>query len=154
MGTTGMSAIKRARTAAVVAAIAAAATLAGPVSTASAGGSCTANLCSQTWNDSGTGFYALKNWCKDGGSNGTSTTTRPTCGTQKKDYLHPGDRTRGTQDWDVFQVNGGRCYKVDFELTPGYDFSKTFDRRGKSTVWVKVSDNGFAKVRSVGTSSC
>ncbi|WP_406502002.1 hypothetical protein OHA04_37950 [Streptomyces sp. NBC_01590] len=154
MGISRLSAAKRARTAAVLVAIATAATLAGPAPTASAGGSCTPGLCSQTWNNSGTGFYALKNWCRSGDGNGASTTTRPTCGTQKRDYLYPGDRTAGTKDWDVFQVDAGFCYKVYFEVDAGWDFPRTYDRRGKSTLWVKVANNGFAIVNSVRSSTC
>ncbi|WP_405708306.1 hypothetical protein [Streptomyces sp. NBC_00046] len=156
MGISRTSALKCVRSAAVAAAMAGVVSVAGPASTASAGASCN-NGCSQTWNDSGTGFYALKNWCKSGGGNGSWTTKKPTCGPdQKRDYLYPGDRTKGTQDWDVFQVDGGFCYDVDFEVTPpwGNDFHKAFDRRGKSTIWVKVANSGFAKVRDVSSKHC
>ncbi|MET9965938.1 hypothetical protein ABZZ80_08490 [Streptomyces sp. NPDC006356] len=139
---------KHVTTAATVAAIATAATLAGPAPTASAGGSCRPPLCSQTWNDSGKGFYALKNWCKSGGTTGSYTTEKPTCNNQKRNWLRPGERTKGNQDWDVFQVKKGRCFKVDFEITPGYDFSKKYNRKNKKTIYVKVANNAFAKVRS------
>lgn len=154
MSRSGMSAAVRVKGAAVVVAVAAAATLAGPAAPASAGGKCRPGLCSQTWNDSGKGFHAWKNWCKSKGTTGSWTTKKPTCGNQKKSYLSPGERTPGKKDWDVFQVRAGHCYDVDFELTPGWDFNKKFDRRGKKTIWVKVADNGFAKVRSVSTRHC
>ncbi|MFI7322736.1 hypothetical protein [Streptomyces venezuelae] len=140
--------LKHARAAAIVAAIATAATLAGPAPTASAGGRCQPPLCSQTWNDSGKGFYALKNWCKSSGSTGSYTTKKPTCDNQKRNWLSPGERTKGNQDWDVFQVKKGRCFKVDFQLTPGSDFSRKYNRKNKKTIYVKVANNAFAKVRS------
>ncbi|WJV44137.1 hypothetical protein [Streptomyces flavofungini] len=146
--------LKHARTAATVVAIGTAATLMGPAPSASAapptsaGDRCRPPLCSQTWNDSGKGFYALKNWCLNGGTTGTATIKKPTCNNQKRNWLKPGERTRGTQDWDVFQVKKGRCFKVDFELTPGRDFSKKYNRKNKKTVYVKVANNAFAKVRS------
>lgn len=146
--------LKHARTAAAVVAIATAATVAGPAPSASAapsesaGGSCRPPLCSQTWNDSGKGFYALKNWCKSTGGTGSYTTKKPTCNNQKRNWLKPGERTKGTQDWDVFQVKKGRCFKVDFQRTPGVDFSRKYNRKNKKTIYVKVANNAFAKVRS------
>ncbi|GHC84458.1 hypothetical protein [Streptomyces flavofungini] len=146
--------LKHIRTAATVVAIGTAATLVGPAPSAnaapsaSAGDRCRPPLCSQTWNDSGKGFYALKNWCKSTGTTGSYTTKKPTCNNQKRNWLRPGERTKGTQDWDVFQVKKGRCFKVDFQLTPGRDFSKKYNRKNKKTIYVKVANNAFAKVRS------
>ncbi|GAA3084460.1 hypothetical protein ACFQ0X_00735 [Streptomyces rectiviolaceus] len=140
--------LKHARTAATVVAIATTATLAGPAPTASAGGSCRPGLCSQTWNDSGKGFYARQNWCKSTGSTGSHTTKKPTCNNQKETWLSPGERTNGNRDWDVFQVKKGRCFKVDFELNPGSDFSRKYNRKDKKTIYVKVENHAFAKVRS------
>ncbi|WP_367039623.1 hypothetical protein [Streptomyces sp. Je 1-332] len=142
-----MPVLKHVRTAATVVAIATAATLAGPAPDASAVSSCQP-WCSQTWNNSGQGFYALKNWCKSSGGTGSYTTKKPTCNNQKRKWLDPGERTKGTQDWDVFQVKKGRCFKVDFELQPGSDFSKKYNRKNKKTIYVKVANNAFAKVRS------
>ncbi|MEU6824059.1 hypothetical protein ABZ921_25800 [Streptomyces atriruber] len=140
--------LKHVRTAAAVVAIATAATLAGPAPNASAGGSCDPGWCSQTWNDSGKGFYARKNWCKDVGSTGAWTTEEPTCNNQKETWLSPGERTNGKRDWDVFQVKKGRCFKVDFEVHLGRDFSKKYNRKDKPTIYVKVENDAFAKVRS------
>lgn len=141
--------LKHVRTAAAVVTIATAATLAVPAPTASAGGSCSPGLCSQTWNDSGKGFYARKNWCKSTGSTGAYTTEKPTCNNQKETWLSPGERTNGNRDWDVFQVKKGRCFKVDFELLPpDRDFSKKYNRKNKKTIYVKVENHAFAKVRS------
>lgn len=40
----------------------------------------------------------------------------------------------------------GRCFKVDFERHPGFDFSETYDRKNKKTIYVKVANNAFVKV--------
>ncbi|MGW2089953.1 hypothetical protein [Streptomyces sp. NPDC001880] len=148
MAMPGSSVLKHVRSAAAVVAIATATTLAGPAPSASAGGSCDPGWCSQTWNDSGKGFYALKNWCLDYTGTGDATTKKPTCGNQKWNYLKAGERTKGTQDWDVFQVKKGRCFKVDFEISYGMDYSITYNRKNKKTIYVKVANDAFAKVRS------
>ena len=154
MGMAGTSAIRYVSAAAVVAVTAGVMTVAGPASTADAGGKCRPGACSQTWNDSGHGFYAVKNWCIPDKTNGDQTTKKPTCGKQRSTHLRPDERTPGNKDWDAFKVPHGYCFDVDFELTPGFDFHRNYDRRKKKTVWVKVANNGFAKVRSVSKSHC
>ncbi|MEU1179122.1 hypothetical protein ABZ464_16005 [Streptomyces sp. NPDC005820] len=148
----------RARSAAVVAALGFAAVL-GTAPTAQAGPGCTLTLCSTTVNDSAYGVTAFFNWCRGGDSTGDSTATEPKCASdgvkQKTQNLTArGGHTPYSQDWDAFRVDAGWCYKVKFIRTGQPQFTRTYDRRGTTALWVKVGDNADAHVLDQGTASC
>jgi hypothetical protein len=116
--------------------------------------SCGSTGCSSSVNDSAYSATALFNWC-GGGTTGTLTTTRPTCGNQKSMGLVPGGgHTPWNEDWDTLQIDGGWCYKVKFTLPAQPDNVTRYDRRGKSAAWVKVEDFSDAHVLAQSTSSC
>jgi hypothetical protein len=144
-----MSFVKRATL--VAAAVAALAAVAPPSASA---GAVLAN--GQVINDSAYSATAIRNWCLSGGSSGTLTTTRPTCGSDQSSLgLAPrGGRTPSSQDWDVVQIDGGWCYHVKFDLPLQPDNNTRYDRRGRSTAWVKVEDPVKAHIVAQSTSSC
>lgn len=148
----------RVRSAVVVAALGAAVVV-GVAPNAQAGTGCTLTLCSTTVNDSAYGVTAYYNWCRGGDSTGDSTATEPKCASdgerQKTQNLTArGGHTAYNQDWDAFRVDAGWCYKVKFIRTGQPEFTRTYDRRGKSALWVKVADNADAHVLDQGTASC
>lgn len=106
-------------------------------------------------NDSALSATALRNWCS-GGSTGTLTTTRPTCGNdQGTHHLAPGGgRTPSDQDWDVVQIDAGWCYYLKFDLPGQPDNHTRYDRRGKSAAWVKVEDWAVAHIVDQSANSC
>lgn len=112
--------------------------------------------CSSVVNDSPYSVTALFNWCESGGTTGTMTTTRPTCGSQHSLGLAPGGgHTPYGEDWDTLQIDGGWCYKVKFVLSAAPDSpGHYYDRRGLSTAWVKVRNNADAHVEKQSTTSC
>ncbi|MFB4284173.1 MULTISPECIES: hypothetical protein [unclassified Nonomuraea] len=107
-------------------------------------------------NDSAYPATAIRNWCLSGGSTGTLTTTRPTCGSdQASRGLAPrGGRTPSNEDWDVVQIDAGWCYYVKFALPGQPDNHTRYDRRGKSMAYVKVEDFAAAHVVAQSTSTC
>ncbi|XVQ89049.1 hypothetical protein ACQP2K_17015 [Microbispora siamensis] len=144
--------------------LALAATLAGaavlallPADGAFAGPSCSSLGCSTTVNDSPMEAWAYFNWCTSAPGTGTWTDVEPTCSSggkaQATYYLAPGGRTPSNQDWDAFRVDAGWCYRVKFVRDFNTDFTLTFDRRGKSAVWVKVQDNAVAHILNQTNSS-
>ncbi|KUO09719.1 hypothetical protein [Streptomyces sp. DSM 15324] len=148
----------RVRSLVVVGALGAAAVL-GAAPTAQAGTGCTLGLCSTTVNDSAYGVTAVFNWCRADDSTGDSTATEPRCssdGVSQKtmNLTARGGHTPYNQDWDAFRVDAGWCYKVKFVRTGQRDFTRTYDRRGKTALWVKVGDNADAHVQDQGTASC
>jgi len=131
----------------------------GSAPAAQAGTGCTLTLCSTTVNDSAYGATAYYNWCRAGDSTGDSTTTEPKCKSdgeaQKTRNLTPrGGHTPYSEDWDAFRVDAGWCYKVRFIRTGQPEFTRTYDRRGTTALWVKVSDNADAHILDQGTASC
>jgi hypothetical protein len=119
------------------------------------GESCSALGCSSVVNDSSDYATALRNWCRDDDSTGDTTTTRPTCGNQDTFSLSPrGGHTPYDADWDVLQVDAGWCYKVKFIIDLAPDKTKTYDRRGLPTIWVKAADNADAHVVGQSSTSC
>jgi hypothetical protein len=125
-----------------------------PVDVKPLGESCGVLGCSSVVNDSAFGATAWFNWCMGGGT-GASTTTLPTCDHQKPFPLSPrGDHTPYDQDWDVLEVDAGWCFKVKFIVDFGTDFTRTYDRRGKSALYVKAADNADAHVQAQSSSSC
>ncbi|MET7900706.1 hypothetical protein ABZS86_04240 [Streptomyces sp. NPDC005355] len=143
---------------AVVAAMAFAA-VTGSAPAAYAGASCGTLGCSSSVNDSALGATAYKNWCLSGSSTGDWTTSQPTCSSdgvaQKTYYLSAyGGHTPYSEDWDTLRVDAGYCYKVKFVIDWEPDFTKIYDRRGKSAAWVKAADNADAHVVDQGYSSC
>ncbi|GGX76365.1 hypothetical protein [Streptomyces fructofermentans] len=145
------------RTAAVLA-TAAAATVLSPATAAHAGASCSLAGCSETVNQSDLSVYAARNWCIAGSDTGATTTTTPTCSSdgvaQATRWVTAGTQTPSGQDWDTFRVDAGFCYKVSFKSPIDTDFTKTYDRRGTSAVWVKVEDDYTAYVTSQKTATC
>ncbi len=93
-------------------------------------------------NDNGVGAVACFNWCRSRDLTGTSTTTEPTCSS-------PWD-----QDWDAFRVDAGWCYKVSFDIPEPINDDETYDRRGKSALYVKVGDEANAHIVRQSSSSC
>ncbi|WP_438289904.1 hypothetical protein [Streptomyces sp. HUAS TT7] len=131
---------------------------AGFAPSAHAGSSCTSAGCSRTANDSSYHAVAYRNWCRGGDITGAWTATRPTCTSGKVKeqtyYLAPHTHTPWTVDWDAFQVDPGWCVKVRFVNSWEPDYSQTYDRRGKSAVWVKVADNSVAHITAQSPSHC
>ncbi|MEW1648265.1 MULTISPECIES: hypothetical protein [unclassified Streptomyces] len=123
---------------------------------AHAGPNCSIAGCSSTYNDTGATATALFNWCTASGSTGDTTTTRPSCsseGAAQKQYLLLGhEHTPETQDWDVLQIDAGWCYKVYFDSIT--NFTRTYDRRGKTAEWVKISDYADAHIQGQSNTSC
>jgi hypothetical protein len=114
--------------------------------------------CSTTVNDSSLFATALFNWCT-GGNTGDSTTTRPTCSSggvaQKTFFLSAGGgHTPFNEDWDTFQVDAGWCYRVRFVITAGPDFTRTYDRRGTTALYVKVADDADAHIQAQSSTTC
>ncbi|MDX3310917.1 hypothetical protein P1S61_17950 [Streptomyces sp. ME08-AFT2] len=148
----------RVRSVVVVAALGGTAVM-GVAPNAQAGTGCTLGLCSTTVNDSAYGVTAYFNWCRGGDSTGDSTATEPKCAPdgarQKSQNLTArGGHTPYNEDWDAFRVDAGWCYKVKFVRTGQSDFTRTYNRRGTSALWVKVGDNADAHVLDQGTASC
>lgn len=148
---------RRVRAACVVGALTLAAVASG--TPAYAGASCGITGCSSEVNDSAYSATALKNWCTSGGGTGDLTGTKPTCtvdNVQQTTYFlsSGGGHTPYKEDWDVLQIDAGWCYKVHFIVDFGSDFTKTYDRRGTSAGYVKVSDNADAHVQGQSTSGC
>jgi len=132
--------------------------LAGPAPVAQAGAGCDGG-CSSSINQSPLGATALRNWCRSWDVTGSSTTTEPTCssGGVNQNWMHlapNGGHTPWDQDWDTLQVDSGWCYKVFFEVNNAPDFTRTYDRRNKGALWVKVANNANAYVKAQSSSSC
>ncbi|MEV4313103.1 hypothetical protein [Actinocrispum sp. NPDC049592] len=126
---------------------------------ANAGASCSLAGCSTTVNDSSVGATAMRNWCWDGNSSGDSTETYPGCTVdnvpQSGMFLSAGGgHTPRDQDWDVLRVDAGWCYKVFFNRLWVPSFTRTYDRRGRSELYVKVGDEAIAHIKGQSTSSC
>ncbi|WP_218004484.1 hypothetical protein [Microtetraspora niveoalba] len=125
---------------------------------ASAGADCSLVGCSTTVNDSAHSVYAYRNWCRDNDSTGDSTETYPSCKVdnvaQTSRYLSPGDNTPRKEDWDTFRVDAGWCYKVYFNRLWAPSFTRTYDRRGKSALYVKVGDEAIAHIQAQSNSTC
>ncbi|GGN29785.1 hypothetical protein [Streptomyces fuscichromogenes] len=121
-----------------------------------AGPNCSIAGCSSTYNDTGATATALFNWCTSSGSTGDATTTRPSCssdGVAQKQYLLLGhEHTPENQDWDVLQIDAGWCYKVYFDSIT--NFTRTYDRRGKTTEWVKIADYADAHIQGQSNTTC
>ncbi|MGW1672372.1 hypothetical protein [Streptomyces sp. NPDC002324] len=149
---------KRSKAAAVVGATTIAFVVAGPAPAAYAGPECGNLGCSSTVNDSGVGAVAYFNWCRSWDLTGASTTTQPTCSSggaaQKTEWLSPGEHTPWDQDWDAFRVDAGWCYKVSFDIPGPINDDETYDRRGKSALYVKVGDEANAHIVRQSSSSC
>ncbi|WP_327415136.1 hypothetical protein [Streptomyces sp. NBC_01233] len=120
-------------------------------SPAYAGGACTLAGCSETYNYSGTYATALQNWTCGWGTTGSWSTG---CAGGATYGLPNGYKTPDNQDWDVFRVDAGWCYRVVLEV-PGKTWEVTYDRRGSSTpVYVKVENWGTAYIVGQSSSSC
>jgi hypothetical protein len=126
---------------------------------ASAGPNCSPLGCSSSVNDTPVTATAFFNWC-GGGSTGTMTTSgQTTCssgGVAQKTYglTTNGGHTPYSQDWDSLRIDAGWCYKVKFVVDLAPDFTRTYDRRGTSAAWVKVSDNADAHIQGQSSSTC
>jgi hypothetical protein len=124
-----------------------------PASAAHAGPNCSAAGCSTSFNDSPHEAWAYFNWCRDHDSSGASTDKEPTCGAQNTYLIGSGGHTPFGQDWDAIRVDAGWCYRVKFVVSFGRDFTRSYDRRGQSALWVKVSDNADAHILTQTNSS-
>ncbi len=131
------------------------------VAPVSAGPNCApvVGWCSTTVNDSSFSAVALFNWCRANDGTSAWTAIRPTCSdegaAQKSLFLTSGGgHTPFNQDWDSFQVDAGWCYKVKFVVTAGNDFTRIYDRRGASAIWVKVGDDADAHIQGQGSATC
>ncbi len=122
---------------------------------ASAGTSCSWVGCSTTVNDSAFSATAYRNWCWGGNSTGDSTENFPYCNTDGGLYLSAyGGHTPRDQDWDTFRVDAGWCYRVFFNRLWLPSFTRTYDRRGRSALYVKVGDDAIAHIKAQSTSTC
>ncbi|SOD83260.1 hypothetical protein SAMN06272781_8089 [Streptomyces sp. 1222.2] len=58
------------------------------------------------------------------------------------------------QDWDAFRVDAGWCCRVSFDIPGPINDDETYDRRGKSALYVKVGDEANAHIVRQSSSSC
>jgi hypothetical protein len=108
-------------------------------------------LCSKTTNSSGGSVFVVKSWTCSGGSTGSSSTG---CAGGETRWISNGDSTPAFEDWDVFRVDAGWCYRVRF-MIPYKDWEVTYDRRGQGAhLYVKVEDHATAIIKSQSTSFC
>ncbi len=135
---------------AIAAAGALGAALIGSAPAAQAGASCSLG-CSQTYNDTGIYMTAFKNWCWGGGT-GDYSYTKPTCSSDGVAERFIGvsaySHTPLNEDWDGFQVDGGWCYRVHFDITLAPDWDWTYNATDGRTIWVKVANNAAAHITS------
>lgn len=121
--------------------------------------SCGVGGCSSSVNDSSLYATAYFNWC-GGGSTGTMVTSGQTTCTSGNVAQKPygltanGGHTPYSEDWDSLRIDAGWCYKVRFIVDFGDDFNRTYDRRGTTAAWVKVSDNADAHILGQSSTSC
>ena len=124
--------------------------LIGSAPAAQAGASCSFG-CSQTYNDTGIGATAFRNWCWSGNT-GDYSLTKPTCTSDgvKETFIGVGahSTTPLNQDWDGFQVDAGWCYKIHFAIALAPDWDWTYDASGGGAMWVKVANNAAAHITS------
>jgi hypothetical protein len=106
--------------------------------------------CSVTKNRSTLNVTAFKNWVCDWGSTGSTSTG---CAGAPTWTVRPGERTPSGQDWDVLRVDAGYCYKVAvFDVY--VNATRTYDRRGRSALFIKVGNTGTLTVLAQSSSSC
>jgi hypothetical protein len=115
--------------------------------------------CSTSVNDTSIGTFAYRNWCWGGNSSGDWKDNLPDCVSdgvrQAPFYLNiNGGHTPRDQDWDVIRIDAGWCYKVFFNRLWVPSFTRTYDQRGRGTIYVKVGDEAVAHIKGQSTSSC
>ena len=119
---------------------------------AQAGTQCGSTGCSKTYNDSGYGVLAIRDWTCGTGTTGTASTGCVSLANTV--WLTRGQRTPAGHDYDAFQVDAGWCYKVELS-TPFKLWTMTYNRIGQSSpVYVKVEDWGTARVKAQSSASC